>query len=237
MKRLVETDRWKDSFFIELHPYAKLLLSYLYDNCNDAGFIDVNYSLWCSQLNMHKEHIVSSLVSLKPLLLSDTKRKLFIKDFLKHQKKLPLVLGNDESEWIIDKLKSNLDKFNNAPEIKSILDSVQKPEQKTKKTSTDSKKFVVPEYEEFEAYYLSEKSDADVDDIKNLYDHYVSCNWKVGNKPMKDWEAAIRVSIRRNSKFHPKNTSGVSVKKDKPSKTEVTFSVVNELKEQNKKAE
>jgi len=232
MKRLVETDRWKDSFFIELHPNAKLLLSYLYDNCNDAGFIDVNYSLWCSQLNMQKEHIIKSLVSLKPLLLSDTKRKLFIKDFLKHQKKLPLIAGNDESEWIIDKLKSNLDKFNNAIEIKSILESVQHPETKTKSKGSTKKKFIAPKYDIFEKYYFSQKADADVDDIKNLYDHYVSCDWKVGNKPMKDWEAAIRVSIRRKEKYE-KNTVS-NQKKDKPSKTQVTFSVVNELKEQNK---
>ena len=54
MTRLVETDRWKDAFFVELHPNAKLLLSYLYDNCNEAGFIDAQFTVWSSQLKIEK---------------------------------------------------------------------------------------------------------------------------------------------------------------------------------------
>ena len=124
MKRLVETDRWKDSFFVELHPNAKLLLSYMYDNCNEAGFIDLNWVIWSSQLNMQQEFIKTSLIALSSLLVSDKKKKLFIKDFLKHQRKLPLIKGNEESDLIIEKLQSNLKKFNDAPEILELLNSV-----------------------------------------------------------------------------------------------------------------
>jgi hypothetical protein len=86
MKRLVETDRWKDSFFVELHPNAKLLLSYMYDNCNEAGFIDLNWVIWSSQLNMQQEFIKTSLIALSSLLVSDKKRNYLLKNFLKHQK-------------------------------------------------------------------------------------------------------------------------------------------------------
>lgn len=239
MKRLTETDKWRDGFFLELNPMAKLMLFYLYDNCNEAGFVDYQIKLFSTQLGLKPEEIILAIKELKPLLLSDTKKKLFIKDFLLHQKKLPLVKGSDETNWIISKLESNLPKFNNAKEIKDILDKVVEPkkeeEEAPKKKSRAVNKFVVPERDEFKEYYLSEKPESDEDDINRLYDHYVSCGWKVGGsggKPMKDWQAAIRNSIRRNEKGY-KNTSG----EKKKSRTQTTFNVVNNMKNTSKSQE
>lgn len=236
MKRLVETERWRDSFFVELHPNAKLLLSYIYDTCNDAGFIDLNWAIWESQLNMPKDFIKTSLNALQKLLLSDKKKKLFIKDFLKHQRKLPLIKGNEESDLIIEKLESNLKKFNDAPEILEILNSVRLPEKEEEKESTRSprKKFSAPKYEVFEEYYLSEKPETDIENIKDLYDHYVKVGWKTtsGTK-ISDYEAAIRNAIRRDEKKSNTYQGQRQYKNDKPSRTEVTLNVVDTLKKQN----
>lgn len=236
MKRLVETDRWKDAWFMDLHPNAKLLLSYLYDNCDEAGFIDLQYSLWVAQLKMEKEFIVTSLKALKSALLSDTKKKLFIIDFLKHQKKLPLVKGVEESDWIIAKLKNNLEKFNNAPGITNILSQITDPYQvnQVKKSPVSKKKiFTEPTFEELKAYYLKEKPGAEISAIEDIYDHYVSCGWTVGkNKPMVDWEACVRKAIRREEerRFTGSNNRNSY---DKKSRTETTLSVVDELKKNN----
>jgi len=235
VKRLVETDRWKDAWFIDLHPNAKLLLSYLYDNCDDGGFVDLNYRLWITQLKMEKEFIVTSLKALQSVLLSDKKKKIFIKDYLTHQKKLPLIKGNEEHDWIITKLKNNLEKFNNAPEILNILNNhVIDPNEvkKTKDKISKKKNFVVPTFDELKEYYLKEKPDAELNAIKDIYDHYVSCGWTVGkNKPMVDWEACVRKAIRNREEFSKgsrsyNNNSGG----DKKSRTETTLSVVDELK-------
>lgn len=244
MKRLVETDRWADLWYMELHPYPKLLLSYLYDNCDSAGFIDFNVNLWLTQIQgktskdkrysiFSKEDLLNSIKDLEQKLVSDKKKKLFIIDFLKHQKKLPLIKGMEESDFIIDKLQSNLKKFNNAPEIANLLESVKPPEPVVvENTRSKPKKFTPPEYEEWYEHYLTEKPDADIGDVKNLYDHYVSCGWKVGNnKPMHDWQASIRTSIRRNEKFPQKNTGG-GYKNEKESKTKIAFSVADDLKKQ-----
>jgi len=233
MKRLVETDRWKDSWFIELHPNAKLLLSYLYDNCDDGGFIDLNYSLWSTQLNMQKDFIVTSLKALQSVLLSDTKKKLFIKDFLLHQKNLPLTKGVEKDDWIITKLKNNLSKFNDAPEIFNILDNhITDPNEiKTTKGRVSKKKtFVEPTFEELKAYYLKEKPDANLSAIEDIYDHYVGCGWVVGkNKPMVDWEACVRRAIRNEEKFSKSKTNYGS-SENKKSRTEVILSVADRLK-------
>ena len=237
MKRLVETDRWRDSWFIELHPFSKLLLSYLYDNCDDAGFIDLNYSVWSVQLRMEKIHIIESLKELKPALLSDTKKKIFIKDFLKHQKKLPLIKGNEEHEWIMLKLKSNADKFNNSNFILDIINNQMViKESKTKGSNSNKvrKTFVEPTFEELKEYYLSEEPNAILTDIQDIYDHYVSCGWTVGkNKPMVDWQSAVRKAIRNKIKFSNNRINFNSNNNDtkKTSRTETTLSVVDELKQ------
>jgi hypothetical protein len=234
MKRLVETDRWKDAWFIELHPYAKLLLSYLYDTCDESGFVDLNYSLWATQLNMNKEEIIDGLKALQPALLSDKKKKLFITDFLKHQKKLPLIKGVEESDWIITKLKSNLDKFDNAPGIQNILNNHIEILGKRTTTNNGGKKkvFVKPSFEELRAYYLKEKPDAKEDHVHDIYDHYESCGWTVGkNKPMVDWQACVRKAIRNQNERFAGNHNGNS--RTKTSRTETTLSVVDELKKNN----
>lgn len=244
MIRFVQTQRWRDLFWNELHPYPKILLCYIYDNADSAGFIDYSASLWLTQLKgksdnkyseFTKKDLLNSLADLKDKLVSNGKNKLFIKDFLKHQKKLPLIRGNEESDSIIEKLKSNLFKFNNAKEIQDILDSVKEPEiieesVVTNQKRNTAKKFVAPSYEVFKEYYLTQRPNEINEDIQGLYDHYVSCGWKVGNKKMADYEAAIRASIRRNEKFN-KNNNNTNYKSEKSSRTEVAFKVSEELKQ------
>lgn len=43
MKRMTETDKWRDSWFVELEPIDKLLWIYILDNCNNAGVFDASW--------------------------------------------------------------------------------------------------------------------------------------------------------------------------------------------------
>lgn len=237
MKRLVETNRWQDNWFVELNPNSKLLLSYLYDCCDEIGSIDLNYAVWSAQLKMDKQSIIESLKELQTALLSDKKKKIFIKDYLKHQKKLPLRIGIEEDDWIINKLKGSLEKFNNAPEIINILKNhvLDQSQIKQKKEKVSKRKvFVEPTFEELKAYYLQEKPDAELDAINDIYDHYVSCGWTVGkNKPMVDWEACVRKAIRNRERFGNNGKMNFNSNENnnkKTSRTETTLSVVDELK-------
>jgi len=235
-----ESMKWQDNFYMELHPYPKLLLNFMYDNCNQAGFIEYNVSLWLTQIQgivkdkkystFTKNDLVNSLSDLKIKLLSDGKKKLFIKDFLKHKKKLPLIKGVEESDLIIDKLASNLEGFGNPKEISDILKSVRdikEIEKENKKKGKESKRFVIPSFQDFQAYYLSEKADAHINSIKDLYDHYVKVGWKTkGGTLIKDYEAAIRGGIRREEKMKEKYYGNSENKK---SRTETAVDVYQEL--------
>ncbi len=229
MKRLTETDKWRDSFYLDLHPFSKLLLSYLYDSCDDAGFIDYIPKLWLTHLNgksevFTKENLKLALAELQSKLLSDKKTKLFIKDYLLHQKKIPLIKGKDDHDWIITKLTNNLEKFGNPDEIKNLLKTVEDFPKIDKIAPKKISRFVAPEYEAFKEYFLTQKPDVDEDKIRGLFDHYVSCGWKVGKNPMKDWEAAIRNSILRDKRVGNEHAT------TKKSRTETTMSVAEELK-------
>lgn len=258
MKRLVETNRWRDFFYTELHPYPKIVLCYMYDNADNAGFIDYSRDLWLAQLKgklddryseFTKTDLINSLEDLKEKLLSDGGKKLWIKDFLFHQNKLPLISGTEESDWIIAKLKNNLVKFNNAKEIQTILDSVidsSKIKREEVEEQVTSKKkvrkiFQVPTEEEFHnlynEVYKKQKPEATQPapehNISDLYDHYKSNGWKVGGKtPIQDLEACIRKAIRRGDEYKKKNF-GEYNNENKKSRTETTLNVVDRIIKKN----
>lgn len=227
--------KWQDLYYLELTPIAKLLLNFMYDNVDFCGFIDFNKRLWLTQLNgnpkldknkkiLERESFIitekdlrDALADLQPKLISDRKQKLFIKDYLLHQHKLPLNKGNEEHKKIILKLQLNLPKFHNAPEIKAILDGVEEPiiQQPSREKRNNDSKFIAPEYKEFKEYYIVQYPDADESDIKNLYEHYVTVGWKVGSKQMKDWNSAIRKNGRNryDKKNYGRNNSNIKQSK------------------------
>ena len=40
--RFTDTNKWHDAWFSSLKPLEKLLFNYLCDNCDIAGFIEIN---------------------------------------------------------------------------------------------------------------------------------------------------------------------------------------------------
>lgn len=235
MAIIVKTTRWQDSYWNDLHPYPKIVLCYIYDNCNNSGIIEFNSNLWITQLKgkldkrypeFTKQDLLNSLSDLKEKLVSDGKKKLFIKDFLKHQMKLPLKRGNVEDEQIILKLTSNLQRFNNAPEILEILNNVVeeiKSEPKKKRTTAkrESIPFIKPTLQEFIDYFLENGFSEDL--ATRAWKSYDSNDWhdSVG-KPVKNWKQKCQ-----NNWFRPENK--ITFAKDKKSKTQTSFNVSDEL--------
>lgn len=76
-----------------------------------------------------------------------------------------------------------------------------KSKTKTVKESEQRKaaaRFSPPSHEEVKSYCL----EADISiDIDRFIDYYTSVGWRVNNKPMKDWKAAVRNWKRRDSEF------------------------------------
>lgn len=68
------------------------------------------------------------------------------------------------------------------------------------------KVFIPPELSEVETYFYELGCNADM--ANSFYDYYVSCDWHVGNKKMKDWKASARNWKRNDSRYGNKPAYG-----------------------------
>lgn len=212
MDRLTNTDKWKDEWFLALSPFGKLVFMFLCDNCNDAGFYNLNSNFMKGQLNIPAKDIVKAIREIdKKITFNSSGKKVWVDNFLFYQKRLPLDMNNSEHKKIKLMLEKNLQDFNDDAGIMFVLDSVETSGNKTKTTST-RKKFVKPTMEEFEAYGRQHAIDKELnikdDWYSNLFTYYESNGWKVGKNPMVDWQAAIRKNITSGNKSKYNNSEG-----------------------------
>jgi len=112
--RFTNTDKWADAWFSNLKPNEKLLYIYLYENCDIAGFIELNMKRWGIDIGYNKLIIEGALKGLgRGLIYSDSKDCIFLRNFLKHQKNLPLTPDkNPAHRGIIRKFEEYKLKFN-----------------------------------------------------------------------------------------------------------------------------
>lgn len=115
--RFTDTEKWSDNWFSELSQIQMLLFIYLCDNCDIAGFIEVNYKRWASDLNSSKETIEAALVGLqRGLIFNENNDCIYIRNFLKHQKNYPL---NEKNKAHLGILR-RFEKYSQVFDIKSI---------------------------------------------------------------------------------------------------------------------
>lgn len=110
--RFTDTDKWRDAWFTNLSQIEMLLFLYLCDNCNIAGIAEVNYRLWAFELRSTESTIKGALKGLeRSVLVSDCEGYIYLKNFIKHQKNLPLNEENKAHLGIIRRLTEILPKF------------------------------------------------------------------------------------------------------------------------------
>ena len=195
MIRITKPDKWKDAFFLNLKPFEKLIFIYFYENCDDAGFLDINYNKICTETGISKDGLTSSLMNLKKAyILSSDYTKIWIKKFLLHQNRLPLDLKTTEGNYIKLQIEDNLPKFNNNSELSSILKNIKKVS-KSKAPSTFTKPStddVIMNFKDGAWSFITPE------EIIETYDYYESVGWKVGTKKMADWNKSFIGAFRRN---------------------------------------
>jgi len=100
--RFTNTDKWADSWFANLKPIEKLLFIYLYENCDIAGFIEINLKRWAVDIGAELKTIEGALKGLdRGIIFSKDKDCLYIRNFLKHQKNYPLAENNRAHQGIL----------------------------------------------------------------------------------------------------------------------------------------
>ncbi|MHA1169209.1 MAG: DUF7833 domain-containing protein [Candidatus Hodarchaeales archaeon] len=119
-KRFTETEKWKDPWFRKLNAKEKLLFIYLIENCDVAGFIEIEFDLVGFQTGLKSEEIPGLIKGLTRGLLGASEGLawgylgakefsgvFYVKNYLRHQKNLPLNKYNNAHKGIIAKIVEN----------------------------------------------------------------------------------------------------------------------------------
>ncbi len=104
-KRFTETNKWKDKWFRKLKSGEKLLFMYLTDNCDLAGFIELDVELFSFHTSLTQEHVEKAIEGLNRLpIIGDF---IWLPNFIVHQKNFPLNPLNNAHKSIISSIKTH----------------------------------------------------------------------------------------------------------------------------------
>ncbi len=201
MNRFTNTDKWRDTFFYNLTPAPKLVFIYLYENCNDAGFMDLNYEQMQDLMKLDKGKLEKCLTALESRYIKNSDgTKIWLKNFLLHQNKLPLPVKTEEGRRLLHILESNLIPFDNNQFLREIIsDSLKKKGRVA--SPKETKPFVKPTLDEAQDEFANYDPDfVTPEKVETLWLFYESKGWKVGKSPMVDWVAAFRGCFIRDKK-------------------------------------
>lgn len=120
MKRFSETDKWKDPWFRKLSAVEKLVFLYLIDNCNNAGFCELDPEIMATHIGCSEADFEGALKGLSRGIVG-AGGWVWVKNFLKHQKNLVLNPENPAHRQIIGFLKEQEVRFAGCPEVCAIL--------------------------------------------------------------------------------------------------------------------
>lgn len=149
MKRFTETDKWKDTWFRKLQPAEKLLWIYILDNCDNAGFFELDVEMCCFLTGMEENRVLGAIKGLNRGLIGAKSDGLFyVKNFLKHQKNFPLNPDNNAHKQILTIIDDRLPSFKSGA-IQGLVSPIGKGRGKGKSTGKKETGGYSDEFEQF----------------------------------------------------------------------------------------
>jgi len=108
--RFTITEKWDDKWFRSLTVDEKLLFNYFCDKCNLAGFLEIDTDKIVFDTGLTGEEVLGALKGLSRGLLG-ANDWIWVKNFLRHQKNLPLNPENNAHKHIISKINEQSERF------------------------------------------------------------------------------------------------------------------------------
>lgn len=119
MKRFTETDKWKDPWFRSLPPTEKLVFLFVIENCNNAGFYEIDYGLMAFATGLEQGALEGAIKGLARGLVC-CGGWIWVRTFLKHQKNEALNPENKAHKQIIGLLREQAERFRENAEFKEF---------------------------------------------------------------------------------------------------------------------
>lgn len=106
-RRFTVTEKWtQDRWFMGLDAPSKLMFIYLYENCDCAGFWEINIKEAAYRLALNEETVFQAFLDIGKCYVKDD-RFCAIVSFLHHQRNLPLNPENKAHVGILNRLISH----------------------------------------------------------------------------------------------------------------------------------
>ena len=110
--RLTNTNKWQDAWFYNLSPSEKLLWIYLCENCDIAGFYEVCPRRAIIETGLTDRGFEGAFEGLKRGYISSIDGEvIYLRNFLKHQRNLPLNPHNRAHAGILSRFENYKDRF------------------------------------------------------------------------------------------------------------------------------
>ena len=122
-KRLHEADKWDDKWFRSLKPNEKLVFLFLIDKCDLAGFYEVDLEDMRFRIGLNIEEIELTFQGLnRGIIGAKNSGWVWVKNFIKQQKNLPLNILNNAHKHIVQKIKDQQSRFSEVKEFKEFYE-------------------------------------------------------------------------------------------------------------------
>lgn len=184
MYRFTETNKWNDPWFRKLKASEKLVFLFLVDNCDNAGFYELDIEMMAFQIGIDNDKILGAIEGLNRGLIKSG-NYIWIKNFLRHQKNWPLNKENNAHKQILNILKDKSDLFKDDECFRKLVGAnkgLVRPIGKGK-----GKGKVKVEYQEVENYFIENGFSKDL--AKKFYNGYDVAGWKDSTgKQIKNWK-------------------------------------------------
>lgn len=205
--RMTNIEKWKDLWFSNLSPNAKLLFFYFVENCDNAGFFEVNKKFMLFHTGLDEKQLYDAGNELKKSYVKSADgTKLWFKNFLKYQKKIPLNSANNMHKQVILIIQENLadeTKFKGNAILNSLLPNdlqIVKPQRKKRELVDEPNsenqvpkqtKFIKPSIEDVYNFMVEKEFEFAKIEAEKFINFFESKGWKVGKNPMKVWKSAV----------------------------------------------
>lgn len=186
--RFTDEKKWSDKWFRSLKPCHKIVWIYICDNCDIAGFYEVDHESISFHTKLSEEESKAAIEGLSRGYLG-ADECIWIKNFLKHQNNHLLNPNNNCHKGIIKRIEMNLSLFPDIPEILGADEGLFSPTSKGKGKGKGrvKKEFIAPELEEVKKYF-AEKGYKEETAIK-AFSGYDAADWfDFKGNPILNWK-------------------------------------------------
>lgn len=200
MKRFTETTKWRDPWFRNLSPQAKLLWLWLLDHCDRIGIVEVELAAASFDLGDRiKEKHLAELVS--RLQATETSGRYFVSKFIPFQygrlsetcpAHRPVIEAVHAAHLTITPVgyQYPIDTLPLGLQIPSPrVQEKEKETEEDKEKDKDPSKQIPPSLEAIKEYAAAQGLPEE--EAIKFHGYYTSNGWRVGKNPMKSWHGAI----------------------------------------------